>query len=204
MSKTVLSLKVCIFVLGLGFLSLGINIMTTCSELGLSPWDSLFLSLYGKFGFTIGLWMLIVNGIMTIFVLINNKKNVSIGMITMIFLISLFVDGIRFLTLEYLQNIPDVVAFVTGNILIGTGIGMYLATELLIAPHESFMLTLSERFKWSYRKSEIIASIGAVFISFLLSGPIFWGTIILTFTTGYIIQYTRKKTENMFAKVHIT
>lgn len=193
--------KVFIFLAGLTILALGINLMTTCASLGLSPWDSLFIALREKFGFTIGIWIFAVNVAMTAIVYYQDKNDVTLGTIAMIVLISVFVDGIGYLAIDYLKQVPDVIAFVMGNLAIGAGIGLYVSTHLMIAPHESFMMMLTKRFNWSYRKADIIASIGAVFVSLSLSGPIFVGTIVLTFTTGFIIQFVMEFSRKHFIQM---
>lgn len=201
MKNNITVAKVLFFLTGLTILSTGINIMTTCANFGLSPWDSLFIALQANFGFTIGVWIFAVNIAMTAIVYFNNKEDVSLGTLLMTVLISVFVDGIGYLAKDLLVQIPDAVAFVTGNVCIGVGIGMYVSTHLMIAPHESFMMMLCKKFNWSYRKADIIASIGAVVVSLALSGPIFFGTILLTFSTGFIIQFVMDRSKKFLAQL---
>lgn len=201
MKNKILGLKVVFFLAGLTILALGINIMTTCAGFGLSPWDSLFIALYEKFGFTIGIWMFAVNVTMIAIVYFNDKRDITVGTLVITVLISVFVDGINYLAIDVLKQLPDPVAFVTGSVSVGVGIGMYVSTHLMIAPHESFMMMLCKKRNWSYRKADIVASIGAVAVSFALSGPIFFGTIILIFTTGFVIQFTMERSKRLFVQL---
>jgi uncharacterized membrane protein YczE len=201
MKNNITVAKVLFFLTGLTILSLGINLMTTCANFGLSPWDSLFIALQKNFGLTIGVWMFAVNITMTVIVYINDKREVSLGTLFITVLISVFVDGIGYFIRDYLVQIPDPVAFVTGNVSIGVGIGMYVSAHLMIAPHESFMMMLCKKFNWSYRKADIFASIGAIGVSLVLSGPIFLGTIALTFTTGFIIQFVMNRSKKVLTRL---
>ena len=58
----------------------------------------------------------------------------------------------------------------------------------LRTPQEAFVLTVAEKKKWTFRRTEISLAFLFLTLSFLLDRPIYFGTIILSFTTGWIIQ----------------
>lgn len=178
------------FIGGLLLLSLGINMMTTITSFGLSPYDSLFIALYQNFGLSIGSWMFIINLIFTLIVLSMNRRQITFGTIMTMILISVFVDMIGSVAfiMDGIRALPKYVTLICGNIFVGAGIGIYVSSQLGTAPQEAFVLTISEKTKWSFRKTEI--SLACLFLagSFMLDGPIYFGTIILSFTTGWIIQ----------------
>lgn len=189
------------FAIGLLVLSFGINMMTTISHFGLSPWDSLFIALRDKFGMTIGFWMFAVNGSFTVIVFLFNRKDVTWGTVITMILISVFVDSIHALCIDQIELLPDALTFVLGNLCVGAGIGMYVSTSISIAPHEGMMLTLANKFAWSYRKSDIVASIGALTASLILNGPIMLGTIVLLFSTGFVIQFVMEKSKKFLLQL---
>lgn len=178
------------FIGGLFILALGINMMTTVTDLGLSPYDSLFIALYENFGKSIGFWMFVINFIFVIIVFFLNKKYLSLGTIATMFLISFFVDlvGSIDVVMTGIKAMPKLLTMALGNICVGCGIGIYVSSNVCAAPQEAFVLVISKMAKWTFRKTEILLACLFLTASFLLDGPIYFGTIVLSFTTGYIIQ----------------
>ncbi|GGE83381.1 YczE/YyaS/YitT family protein [Priestia taiwanensis] len=178
------------FIGGLLILALGINIMTTVTEFGLSPYDSLFIALYENFGISIGFWMFGINFVFVIIVYFLNKKFLTVGTIVTMFLISFFVDFVGSIDslMASIEAIPGLLAMALGNICVGVGIGIYVSSNVCAAPQEAFVLAVSTIKKWTFRKTEIFLACLFLSVSFLLDGPIYFGTIVLSFTTGYIIQ----------------
>ncbi|HDR4438336.1 hypothetical protein BK720_14005 [Bacillus thuringiensis serovar brasilensis] len=178
------------FIGGLLILAIGINMMTTITSFGLSPYDSFFIALYQNFGISIGFWIFMINFAFTLIVLFWNKKQITIGTIVTMVLISLFVDWIGSTTtiMDAIRSLPKYITLICGNLFVGAGIGLYVSTNLCAAPQEAFVLTVAEKKKWTFRRTEISLAFLFLTLSFLLNGPIYFGTIILSFTTGWIIQ----------------
>ncbi|TKI57347.1 hypothetical protein E8L90_18830 [Brevibacillus antibioticus] len=179
-----------LFIVGLLILALGINMMTTITSFGLSPYDSLFIALYQNFGISIGFWMLAINLTFVIIVLFMDRSYITVGAILVMLLISLFVDLIGSIDalMATIRSLPPLLTMALGNICIGSGIGLYVCTQVCTAPQEAFVLVMSKRLKWTFRRTEILLACMFLSASFLLDGPIYYGTVVLSFTTGYIIQ----------------
>ncbi|ASJ57273.1 YczE/YyaS/YitT family protein [Brevibacillus formosus] len=179
-----------LFIVGLLILALGINMMTTITSFGLSPYDSLFIALYQNFGISIGFWMFAINLTFVIIVLFMDRSYISVGAILVMVLISLFVDLIGSIDalMAAIRSLPPLLTMALGNICIGSGIGLYVCTQVCTAPQEAFVLVMSKRLKWTFRRTEILLACMFLSASFLLDGPIYYGTVVLSFTTGYIIQ----------------
>nr|WP_217368669.1 MULTISPECIES: YitT family protein [unclassified Brevibacillus] len=178
------------FIVGLLILALGINMMTTITSFGLSPYDSLFIALYQNFGVSIGFWMFAINLTFVIIVLFMDRSYITFGAILVMVLISLFVDMIGSIDalMAAIRTLPPLLTMALGNICIGSGIGLYVCTQVCTAPQEAFVLVMSKRLKWTFRRTEILLACMFLSASFLLDGPIYYGTVVLSFTTGYIIQ----------------
>nr|WP_217444793.1 YitT family protein [Brevibacillus sp. HB1.2] len=178
------------FIVGLLILALGINMMTTITSFGLSPYDSLFIALYQNFGVSIGFWMFAINLTFVIIVLFMDRSYITFGAILVMVLISLFVDMIGSIDalMAAIRTLPPLLTMALGNICIGSGIGLYVCTQVCTAPQEAFVLVMSKRLKWTFRRTEILLACMFLTASFLLDGPIYYGTVVLSFTTGYIIQ----------------
>ncbi|MFC8685270.1 MULTISPECIES: YitT family protein [Brevibacillus] len=179
-----------LFIVGLLILALGINMMTTITSFGLSPYDSLFIALYQNFGVSIGFWMFAINLTFVIIVLFMDRSYITFGAILVMVLISLFVDliGSIDVLMAAIRSLPPLLTMALGNICIGSGIGLYVCTQVCTAPQEAFVLVMSKRLKWTFRRTEILLACMFLSASFLLDGPIYYGTVVLSFTTGYIIQ----------------
>jgi uncharacterized protein len=179
-----------LFIVGLLILALGINMMTTITSFGLSPYDSLFIALYQNFGISIGFWMFAINLTFVIIVLFMDRSYITVGAILVMVLISLFVDLIGSIDalMAAIRSLPPLLTMALGNICIGSGIGLYVCTQVCTAPQEAFVLVMSKRLKWTFRRTEILLACMFLSASFLLDGPIYYGTVVLSFTTGYIIQ----------------
>ncbi|MGG4459636.1 hypothetical protein HPY28_12540 [Brevibacillus sp. HB1.2] len=179
-----------LFIVGLLILALGINMMTTITSFGLSPYDSLFIALYQNFGVSIGFWMFAINLTFVIIVLFMDRSYITFGAILVMVLISLFVDMIGSIDalMAAIRTLPPLLTMALGNICIGSGIGLYVCTQVCTAPQEAFVLVMSKRLKWTFRRTEILLACMFLTASFLLDGPIYYGTVVLSFTTGYIIQ----------------
>ncbi|UHA75579.1 YczE/YyaS/YitT family protein [Paenibacillus sp. 481] len=197
-----IQLKHLFFIGGLLILALGINMMTTVTSFGLSPYDSLFIALFQNFGVSIGFWMFMINFVFTIVVWVMDKSYLTIGTILTMILISVFVDAIGSVQvlMDMIRSFPKLLTLVLGNICIGTGIGIYVASRVSTAPQEAFVLVVSDRTKWTFRKTEIMLAFIFLAVSFSLDGPIYFGTIVLSFTTGWIIQAALNVGERVLQK----
>lgn len=180
--------NITIYITGLLLLALGINLMITAQAFGVSPWDAFFIALTDNFGFSIGFWMLLSNLLFCSFVWIFKRAYFTIGTLLTMVAISIFVDGIFWSLHETLSHIPDIPAFLLGGTLIGMGIGIYVSTALCYAPQEGFVLMVSEKFNWTYQRTEILLSILILIISLSMAGSVGWGTLFLTFYVGFVIQ----------------
>lgn len=194
-------IRIGFFIGGLLLLATGINLMLTVPHYGLSPWDSLFVALQMNFGFTVGIWMFVLNVFFLAVVWLWKRELVTISTVGIVFIISAFVDGLYYWLSPAFQAVPDPLAFLMGALLIGGGIGVYVSASLGVAPQEGFMLTVSEKTGWSYRRTEIVASVAILFISFTLDGPIHFGTLILTIAVGFIIQLSLNLSKRLLTTI---
>jgi len=184
--------RVTIYVSGLLLLALGINLMITAQVFGVSPWDAFFLALTQHFGFTVGFWMFWSNLFFSLLVFVFKRNYFTLGTILTTIAISVFVDGLFWLLHEPLLYIPDLPAFLVGGTLIGFGIGVYVSTNICFAPQEAFVLMVSDKFGWTYQRTEIFLSIFILLISISMAGKVGWGTLFLAFYVGIIIQASLK------------
>ncbi len=116
-----------------------------------------------------------INFAFTLIVLFWNKRQITIGTIVTMVLISLFVDWIGSITtiMDAVRSLPKYITLICGNLFVGAGIGLYVSTNLCAAPQEAFVLTVAEKKKWTFRRTEISLAFLFLTLSFLLDGPIY-------------------------------
>ncbi|MGF9822298.1 hypothetical protein ABEX37_03135, partial [Brevibacillus agri] len=117
-----------LFVTGLLILALGINMMTTITSFGLSPYDSLFIALFQNFGVSIGFWMFAINFAFVCIVFFMDRSYITMGAVAVMVLISVFVDLIGSIDalMAGIRSLPPLLTMVLGNLCIGSGIGLYV------------------------------------------------------------------------------
>lgn len=182
------------FFTGIVCFGLGIAVTIKVKYLGLHPWDVLNVALFEQFGLSIGTWSIIIGLILIGISLIVSRKYVNIGTFLNALLIGPIMDF--FLWLDVLPDASntwtDYFIMLTGIVLIGTGGGLYVAGGLGAGPRDGFMLSLSDRTKWSISKARILAESIVLVIGFLLGGPVFWVTFVYTFILSPIFQFSLK------------
>lgn len=182
----------CLFYVGgLFILAFGAT-LTIKANLGAGPWDALNVGLSHLVGLTIGSWIVIV-GIILIFVnaLLLRKKPNLLSLAT-VFILGFFVDFWmahlvnRF---HYYMFMSQLILLITGLIIIGLGIALYLQSEFPLNPIDDFMVTIQERYGVNLMIAKLIGEILALLFAFLVNGPIGLGTLIIAFGLGPAIQF---------------
>lgn len=179
---------------GLVCFGLGAAFSIKVQYLGLHPWDVLNVALYNQLGLTIGTWSIIVGLALIGVSLVVSKKYVNIGTFLNALLIGPIMDF--FLWLDILPNASntwtDYLILLVGIVLIGIGGGLYVSGGVGAGPRDGFMLSISERLRWSISKARILVESIVLVIGYFLGGPVFWVTFIYTFLLSPIFQFSLK------------
>ncbi|MCT8136831.1 membrane protein [Anaerobacillus sp. CMMVII] len=178
------------FLLGLIILSLGIS-FSILSDLGAGAWDALSVGLANLTGFTVGTWTILV-GVILIFInalLLKNRPD-FIAMVTVL-IIGYFID---FWLLVIFPNfvvgtiVMQVIILLSGVLLMGFGIATYLQGKFAVVPIDRFMLAIQKRAKVSLGVAKTLGEVTALILAFIVGGPVWVGTIIVTLSIGPLIQ----------------
>ncbi|MFB1082765.1 YitT family protein [Jeotgalibacillus sp. JSM ZJ347] len=193
------------YLLGLLLLSFGISTMIV-ADLGVGPWDALYVGLSETIGFTVGTWVFILG---IILILLNGylmKKMPDFLAIITIFLIGVFMDFwllVAFAGLDSLSMPVRSMMLVAGVLIIALGITFYLQANFARNPIDSLMMAIKMRTGKSLAFSKTIMEVSVLVIAFLFGGPIGLGTVIVAFGIGTLIQLfitpvtnTRKRLTN--------
>lgn len=184
-----------IFFLGVAVMSFGIALMIR-AELGIAPWDVLHVGLQMHFGLTVGTWTIIMGLLLvTASALIAKELPKSGAFLNMIF-VGIFVDIFLILlgTPESIQG--QTIMLVTGILIMGFGIGVYISPRMGAGPRDSVMLAVSEKTGISVARVRAVMEVSVLIIGWLLGGPVFIGTLLFSVTIGHISGFSLKICQN--------
>jgi uncharacterized membrane protein YczE len=179
------------FTLGLLILTLGVALIIK-SNLGASAWDALAVGESHMFSLTVGTCVFI-NGIVLIFInafLLRKRPEVLAA--ATIFVIGMLID---FWLLVVLKDFSPTTVFlqytalVSGILTMGIGVAIYLQAKFPSSPMDTLMVAIHTRFNLNLRTSRIISESFALLLAFLFHGAIGIGTIIVTASLGFVVQY---------------
>ncbi|MBB5173811.1 YczE/YyaS/YitT family protein [Texcoconibacillus texcoconensis] len=183
-------LRSIVYTAGLIILSFGVSLLIT-ADLGVGPWDALFVGLSTTIGLTAGSWIFII-GIMLIIInafLLERKPDLPA--VATIFLLGLLLD---FWLLFVFSNVTlssfslQLFLLFSGVMLMAVGISLYLQAGFAKNPIDNLMIAFQYRTGKSLNVSKTILEFIALTAAFIFSGPIGLGTLIIAFSIGPLIQ----------------
>ncbi|WP_201714203.1 YczE/YyaS/YitT family protein [Rossellomorea arthrocnemi] len=190
------------FTIGLFVLTMGVALIIK-SGLGASAWDALAVGESNMFEITVGT-AVFINGVVLIglnALIMKEKPDVLaagsilvIGMLIDFWLLVVFNDY----TPDLLMN--QLIALASGILTMGIGIAIYLQAKFPASPMDTLMVAIHTRFGLNLRNSRIISEGFALSLAFLFKGDIGIGTIIVTLTLGFVVQYSFPIFEQLFEK----
>ncbi|MBD1382172.1 YczE/YyaS/YitT family protein [Metabacillus arenae] len=182
------------FFFGLVLYALGNAIAVKVQFLGLHPWEVLNVSLFERFGLTIGTWAVICGLFLILISLIVDRRYIHYGTFLNAILIGPIMDF--FLWLDILPQATytwlDYFILFCGIVITGVGGGMYVAAGMGAGPRDGFMLLISDKTRMSISRARILVESVVLFIGFLLGGPIFIVSFIYTLIQSPVFQYALK------------
>ncbi|RIJ34459.1 YczE/YyaS/YitT family protein [Pontibacter oryzae] len=178
------------FFLGLICFGLGIAFSVKVKYLGLHPWDVLNVALADKFGWSIGIWSVLVGLALIVISLFISRKYINIGTFLNALLIGPILDFFLWLDIlpEASHTWADYLILAVAILIIGVGGGLYVAAGIGAGPRDGFMLTVSDRTGFSVSKARILVECVILGIGYLLGGPIFIVTFLYTFILSPVFQ----------------
>ncbi|OLO27894.1 BCR, YitT family protein [Alkalihalophilus pseudofirmus] len=188
--------RIGIYLVGLAITALGIALIIL-SFIGAGPWDTVAVGLNNYFGLTIGTWAIFSQVIFLVITRILEKTRLRIESIIPIVIRSCFLDIWVYLVL---RNIDfsfswevQWITFITGLILAGVGMGIYMEAQFPKTPIDGLMVAISNRFGWSFNVSRTCIEVSGVILGFLLGGPVGIGTLLTAIFLGKIIQVSNHR-----------
>lgn len=180
--------KVPILIIGFILLSFGM-VLTLKSGLGMSPWGVFHTGLVKISDINLGdvtqLLGLLILSLSVIFV----KTKIGIGTILNIVVIGSFINFF----VEKITYIPDSNYTQFGLLFIGLifmtfGRALYISTKLGAGPRDGLFVGLSGIFNVEVKYVKPAIELTVLLLGYLLGGEIGYGTIILSLSSGYLVQ----------------
>ncbi|WP_078408807.1 YczE/YyaS/YitT family protein [Priestia abyssalis] len=175
------------FILGLIVLAFGVALTIKGKDLGIGPWDVFHYGLFLQFGLTIGTWAIIAGFIILLMTSLVTKSLPKIGAVLNMLLLGGFIDFFNYVLPDPESMWVKTAVFTIGVIVIGYGIGLYVAPGLGAGPRDGLMLIIVEKTGWSVKWVRNGTEIIVFFFGWLLGGPVGIGTIFIAFFLGPMI-----------------
>ena len=193
-----------VYFAGLLVMCFGI-VLTIKANIGSAPWDVLHIGLYRQFGLTIGTWSIIVGFVILAVSALISKQFPKLGAFANMLFVGLFID--MYMLIPYIRT-PDafmmkLVMLLTGIIITGYGMGLYIAAQVGAGPRDSLMLSLMEATGWKVQNIRIVMEILVLFIGWLLGGPVSVGTIIFSVTIGSVVGIALPQCQTLVGRLLI-
>ncbi|AGT32903.1 hypothetical protein M493_13305 [Geobacillus genomosp. 3] len=176
-----------IYFAGLLVMSFGI-VLTIKADVGCAPWDVLHIGLQRQFGLTIGAWSIIVGvGVLAVSALLVRRLprlGAFLNMVTVGILIDVWMMIPQLKTPEW--PLEQYAMLMTGIIVSGYGMGLYISAGVGAGPRDSLMLALTELTKWKVAYIRIGMETLVLLVGWLLGGPVSFGTLLFCVTIGSV------------------
>lgn len=174
---------------GVFFISLGIAFMVNAT-LGVAPWDVFHLGVERHLPLSLGQVMQLT-GVLLIIISYYLGVKPNLGTILNMLLIGIFYDLMVFLGFTYSPSSVGLrlLLLVVGIFLHGMGTAAYISANWGPGPRDSLMVALNQRFGMRIGYVRTGIEIGALGIGFALGGPVGIGTIIFSFSIGFVMEF---------------
>lgn len=185
--STLLRLYIGLFVCAIGI------VMTINANLGLSPWDTFHQGLSNLTGLTIGK----IYTLLGIFIVILDTimgERVGWGTLSNMIFLGVFIDILMLNNLipKFDSFLPSLIMILTGLLILGFGIFLYVSVGLGSGPRDGLMIALTKKTKKPVAVIKVSIESIALIAGYLLGGSIGIGTLIMAIGGGLFTQLAFK------------
>ena len=164
--------------------------LTIMGNIGLTPWDSLSMGISYYVPFTFG-QVHVASAIVIIFIDLAMKEKIGIGTVLDALLVGTFVDMwtsvIPFKGTTAV--IPGIALVIAGLFIMAIGQVFYMSGGLSCGPRDTLLVAVGKRLsKLPIGLVDILMKIALVLISFVIGGPIGFGTLLAMLGMGTCMQ----------------
>ena len=177
------------YFVGLVVLAFGLSLTVKGKILGIGPWDAFHYGLFQHFGLTIGQWSIIIGALIVTLTSVFTKSFPKIGALLNMVLIGVFIDFFNAVLPAPHGYLPALYVFITGVIVSGYGVGIYVSANLGAGPRDSLMLLISAKTGLNVQWVRNGIELTVLLFAWMLGGPIGIGTILTAIFTGLVLRF---------------
>lgn len=191
------------YVIGLFIFTFGVT-LTIKADIGVGSWDALHVGLSQLTNISVGKWVMITGAIISLINAFLMREKPTLWPFFTIFLIGLFIDSWLWITspLTFEELKWKISIFFIGLILIAFGLSIYLQSKWAPNPIDQLMFAISHRTGFNLTISKTIGEVTALFLALLVHGPISWGTLVITFLIGPLIQFFYHRVQPIYLQLN--
>ncbi|MFD0942296.1 YczE/YyaS/YitT family protein [Savagea faecisuis] len=173
---------------GMIILSFGIGMTIRGERFGIGPWDVFHYGLTETIGLTIGMWSIITGFLIILITALFTRKFPKIGTWINMVVIGTFIDISLLVLPETPTFATSLTSFVLGVIVMGIGVGIYIAPNLGAGPRDSLMLLFMDKLNMSINTARTLMEVLVAIGGWFLGGPVGIGTVLIAFGLGSFVQ----------------
>lgn len=178
--------------IGITVLSLGTAFLRG-GQVGLDPFTATNTGISGHLNMGLGVYQLIVNALIFIFILVLDRHKIGIGTVLNMVLVGFEVQWFIALYQQLFGTHVNIIIIISdliiGLVLFTLGASMYMSADLGVAPYDAIAPIISDRTHVKYRTVRIAQDVLFMVVGFLVGGPVGLGTVIVAFFTGPLITF---------------
>lgn len=175
--------------LGIAIAAFGIT-LTYKSGLGSSAMSTVSQGVSRVLHIQVGTANMMLNGFFFAIAMLGQKNKIGIGTPMIVFGLGLFINVfVKLLSPVVLNASLNLVINVLGIILNAGGIAIMVIVNFGIGPLELITEMITEKTKWSYRKSKLAFDAMMLILGISLGGDYGIGTIMNVLMFGFIMQF---------------
>ncbi len=206
LKKQLITYAIKILVINIGLLINGFGLAFLYSvELGSSPMGTFADGLHNLIHIPQGTANIIANAFFLLVLIIVARKYIGVGTVICTFLLGVYVNlasgVIAPLNLIAISFVFKVLVSVLGVLLMGVGLGIYVAVDFGLGPLEALVDIIYRLAKIKYKTAKIIFDALLGVLGIIFGGKIGIGTIISILFTGVVMGYIIPKTKLFLDKI---
>lgn len=141
-------------------------------------------------GIELGLIIMVINAVMTIFLFLVNRSMINIGTLAFIFLLGPMVTLFSKISLFPVPTsfIESLAIFLIASVVVTFGISLYLYADVGYTAFEGLLIEIKDRTNIRFAYIKIVSDVFLFIIGILLGGTFGWGSVISVFIFGPLID----------------
>ena len=177
------------------------------TQFGIDPFNAFCVGASERIELSLGLFTLVSQTIISLFVFCISKKYLGIGtIIPMLFfgyLLQLMTYPVNYFIPHLMSDTLKIGIFIVGILFIAFGMSLYMNCDLGMVPYDGISFAISDKIKKNPFFLRVILDIVFSFIAYMVGGPIQIGTVFIAFGIGPILNLMNLFTKKLIKKISL-